>query len=88
MELIYTQNPNPVDQDFLEDKLLGFNEQKIPGYAFTPFMYSYSFQAREFYEKQGYQVFGSLENYYQTHSKLYMKKVFGGATIDPGKGDS
>ena len=38
------------------------------------YLYTYSFQARAFYEKKGYEIFGVLENYYKTHSKLYMKK--------------
>lgn len=33
-----------------------------------------SFQAREFYEKQGYEVFGELEDYPKGHKMFYMKK--------------
>jgi len=35
MELLYSQHPDQADQDVLKDKLLGFNEQEIPGYDFT-----------------------------------------------------
>ena len=34
-----------------------------------------SFQAREFYEKQGYEIFGQLEDYPIGHTMYYMKKV-------------
>jgi len=40
----------------------------------SSYLYTYSFQAPAFYEKQGYTIFGILENYYKKHSKLYMKK--------------
>ena len=38
------------------------------------YLYTYSFQAPRFYEKNGYTIFGVLENYYKNHSKFYMKK--------------
>lgn len=34
-----------------------------------------SFQARGFYEKQGYEVFGELEEYPRGHTMFYMKRV-------------
>ncbi len=34
-----------------------------------------SFQAREFYEKQGYEVFGKLADYPKGYTMFYMKKV-------------
>jgi ribosomal protein S18 acetylase RimI-like enzyme len=34
-----------------------------------------SFQARDFYEKQGYEIFGKLENFPRGHTMFYMKKV-------------
>jgi len=33
-----------------------------------------SFQAREFYEKQGYEIFGTLDDYPKGHTMYYMKK--------------
>lgn len=33
-----------------------------------------SFQAREFYEKQGYEIFGTLDDYPIGHTMYYMKK--------------
>jgi ribosomal protein S18 acetylase RimI-like enzyme len=34
-----------------------------------------SFQAREFYEKQGYEVFGELDDFPKGHTMYYMKKA-------------
>ena len=36
---------------------------------------TFSFQARPFYEKQGYQVFGTLEDHPKGHSHYFMKKT-------------
>lgn len=38
---------------------------------------TFSFQAREFYEKLGYEVFGSIENYPPGHSRFFLKKALG-----------
>lgn len=37
---------------------------------------TYDFQARPFYEKQGYEVFGTLEPYPNGHCSYYLRKVF------------
>ena len=37
-------------------------------------LFTYSFQARGFYEKQGYVVFGVLEDYPPGHSQVWMRK--------------
>jgi GNAT superfamily N-acetyltransferase len=37
---------------------------------------TFDWQAREFYERQGYEVFGTLENCPPGHQRYYMKKVF------------
>ncbi|MGS0682404.1 GNAT family N-acetyltransferase [Shewanella sp. 125m-7] len=37
---------------------------------------SFSYQAADFYIKQGYEVFGELENYSQGHSRYWLKKSF------------
>ena len=34
-----------------------------------------SFQAREFYERRGYQVFGTLDDYPRPHQRLFMQKA-------------
>ena len=36
---------------------------------------TFDFQAKEFYEKQGYIVFGILENCPEKHYRYYLKKV-------------
>ncbi len=36
-----------------------------------------SFQAREFYEKQGYEVFGELDDFPKGHTMFYMRKSLG-----------
>ncbi|WDP91406.1 MAG: GNAT family N-acetyltransferase [Desulfobacter sp.] len=41
------------------------------------YLYTYSFQNPGFYEKRGYRIFGSLEQFCHDHSKLYMKKYWG-----------
>ncbi len=35
---------------------------------------THSFQARPFYEKRGYEVFGTLDNYPAVHKKFFLKK--------------
>jgi len=37
---------------------------------------TFSFQARPFYEKRGYEVFGVLEDYPPAHAKYFLKKRF------------
>ena len=36
---------------------------------------TFDFQAKEFYEKQGYEVFGVLEDCPKRHCRYYLKKV-------------
>jgi ribosomal protein S18 acetylase RimI-like enzyme len=40
---------------------------------------TFSYQARPFYEKLGYEVFGTLENYPPGHQRFYMRKRLGEA---------
>lgn len=138
MDIIYSEKPNQDDRNYLDDKLMGFNGDKIKGYAFNNFLYkvtddsgsiiagidcifgggwlevislwvsdnhrgknigeklllkaekmaikrgchssylyTYSFQAPEFYQNYGYEIFGVLDNYYECHSKIYLKKKLG-----------
>ena len=37
----------------------------------------FDFQAKEFYEKNGFEVFGILENCPPGHTRYYMKKEIG-----------
>ena len=39
MKLIYDDKPDQKDQKYYDDKLLGFNSNKIKGYAFKNFLY-------------------------------------------------
>jgi ribosomal protein S18 acetylase RimI-like enzyme len=43
------------------------------GYS-NAYLSTHSFQARPMYEKLGYQVFGTLEEFPPGHSKYYMRK--------------
>ena len=36
---------------------------------------TYSFQAPEFYKKQGYEIFGTIDNYPKSFSRYYLKKL-------------
>lgn len=40
------------------------------------YLNTYDFQARGFYEKLGYTVFGTLENAPKGHQRFFMQKVF------------
>ena len=40
---------------------------------------TFSYQARPFYEKLGYEVFGTLDDYPPGHQRFYMRKRLGGA---------
>jgi GNAT superfamily N-acetyltransferase len=46
---------------------------------------THSFQARPFYERLGYSVFGVLENYPAEHKRFFMQKKL---ATGPGEGDS
>jgi hypothetical protein len=37
-------------------------------------LFTFSFQARPFYERLGYQLFGTLEDYPKGHSLFFMTK--------------
>jgi hypothetical protein len=41
------------------------------------FLDTFSYQARPFYEKLGYEVFGTLEDYPPGHQRFYMRKRLG-----------
>ncbi len=38
------------------------------------YLYSYSFQNPGFYERLGYQIFGTLDGFCDDHAKYFMKK--------------
>jgi GNAT superfamily N-acetyltransferase len=45
---------------------------------------TFSFQARGFYEKLGYTVFGTLDNQPPGHSRFFLKKTFATPPSPPG----
>ncbi len=53
--------------DALEDEARSFGAKHA-------YLDTFSFQARPFYEKRGYRVFGTLENYPDAHSRYWMTK--------------
>ena len=40
----------------------------------SAYLDTFSYQARPFYEKLGYEVFGTLENYPPGHQRFYMRR--------------
>jgi len=40
---------------------------------------TFSWQARGFYEKLGYSVFGTIDDYPPGHQRFFLKKVIGGS---------
>ncbi len=53
--------------DALEDEARAFGAKHA-------YLDTFSFQARPFYEKRGYTVFGTLENYPDAHTRYWMTK--------------
>jgi GNAT superfamily N-acetyltransferase len=53
--------------------MLAENEARQRG-ATNAYLDSYSFQAPNFYEQHGYQVFGKLENFPAGHQRLFLQK--------------
>lgn len=41
---------------------------------------TFSFQALEFYQKEGYEIFGTLPDFPPGHSRYYLKKALGPST--------
>jgi GNAT superfamily N-acetyltransferase len=48
--------------------------------SFGATLETHSFQALPFYEKQGYEIFGRLDDYPPGHAKFYLRKRF---ALDP-----
>lgn len=42
--------------------------------CYGSYLYTYSFQSPKFYEKYGYRVFGTLEDFCGNHTKYFLKK--------------
>lgn len=59
----------------LGNELLSASEQKaVEKGCHSAYLYSYSFQSPEFYIKNGYAVFGTLDKFCGDHEKLFLKK--------------
>jgi GNAT superfamily N-acetyltransferase len=54
--------------DALEDEARAFGAKHA-------YLDTFSFQARPFYEKRGYRVFGTLENYPDDHTRYWLTKT-------------
>lgn len=71
-----------VDPDYRNEKLgtllLNAVEQKaLENNVHLIHLDTFDFQAKDFYEKQGYEVFGQLDDCPRSHCRYYMKKVMG-----------
>ena len=49
----------------------------------SSYLYTYSFQQPEFYEKLGYEVFGRLDDFPDGHAKYFMKKSLEAEKSEP-----
>jgi ribosomal protein S18 acetylase RimI-like enzyme len=59
----------------LGETLLAASEKKaIAENCHSAYLYTYDFQAPEFYLKNGYNVFGKLDRFCNNHVKIFMKK--------------
>ena len=55
--------------------LLAAESWGIEAGSHSAYLMTMSFQAREFYERAGYEVFAKLENFPEEHSRLFMRKT-------------
>ena len=56
-------------------KLVKTAEQEaIKHGCFNAYLFTYSFQNPQFYQRLGYQVFGKLEDFPPSHSRYFLKK--------------
>jgi hypothetical protein len=69
--------PNPLLRDFspTRTKLVRAMEAEAVGRGcHSAFLDTFSYQARPFYEKLGYEVFGALDDYPRGLQRFYMRK--------------
>jgi GNAT superfamily N-acetyltransferase len=73
--------PEPLRRTGIGRRLMGDAEaEAIRRLCRGAWLDTYSFQARGFYERLGYAVFGTIEDYPPGHRRLFMKKDF--AAVD------
>ena len=70
-----------VDSNYRSEKLgtlllKSVEQQAVSNNVYLIHLDTFDFQAKEFYEKQGYEVFGQLDNCPRNHTRYYMKKDF------------
>lgn len=70
-----------VDSNYRSEKLgtlllKSVEQQALSNNVYLIHLDTFDFQAKEFYEKQGYEVFGQLDNCPRNHTRYYMKKDF------------
>jgi len=57
------------------EKLLAVSEKKaIEKNCHSSYLYTYDFQAPDFYARYGYTVFGQLDRFFNNHAKIFLKK--------------
>ncbi len=57
------------------EKLLAASEKKaMEKDCHSSYLFTYDFQAPDFYKKKGYKVFGKLDKFCDNHAKIFMKK--------------
>lgn len=61
-------------QSYGSDLLQAAEEYAVRRGARTAYLETHSFQARPFYEKHGYEVFGMLEDFPPGHAKYFLRK--------------
>jgi GNAT superfamily N-acetyltransferase len=75
IDLLYL--PEDMRRTGLGTQLIAQAEQEaIHRGCTTAWLDTFSFQARGFYERIGYTVFGTLEDYPPGHSRFFLKKTF------------
>lgn len=70
-----------VDSNYRREKLgtlllESAEQQAVSNNVYLIHLDTFDFQAKEFYEKHGYEVFGQLDNCPRNHTRYYMKKDF------------
>ncbi len=71
--------PDTLRQDGLGSRILAVAEAEAMARGCTRArLFSYSFQAPGFYERHGYEVFGTLDDYPPGHAQIWLRKRLAG----------